>query len=383
MDDVRIAIAGGGISGLCTAIALQKNGIQAEVYEKEKRVNEPDTGIILSGNAIRAFYIMGLGSELRSNGLESDGCLLKSDFGNTIANFHYQPPAHIPNYLFIQRSALQKILLDALLPGSLHLEKHITDFIDDKAVTIFFNDGTMTETDYLIACDGAASSVRSKMFPNSSLTFTGFSCWRGIIEDAPFKVTAYTETWGSRGRFGIAPLRDQQIFWYAVKKSTEENSLREWTPIDLLFNFFYYHDPIQDILENTPNDQIIYDDLYELKPLTPLQFGNILLLGDAAHASMPNIGQGASQAAEDAVYLSKWMSKEDSVLEAFKKYTLHRQGRIKLIKDEMKIYGLASQVDFPILCSIRNKLLQMAPSSFHNEKWRKVIEIEKDMDTMQ
>ncbi|WP_079507165.1 FAD-dependent monooxygenase [Mesobacillus jeotgali] len=382
MDDVRIAIVGGGISGLCTAIALQKNGIHAEVYEKEKRVSEPDTGIILSGNAMRAFYIMGLGPELRNNGLESDGCLLKSDLGNTIANFHYQPPAHIPNYLFIQRSSLQRLLLDALLPGSLHLEKHMTDFTDNGAITLFFKDGTSAESDYLIACDGAASSVRSKLFPNSTLSFTGFSCWRGIIEDSPFKVSAYTETWGARGRFGIAPLPDQQIFWYALIKSTE-GSLHEWAPIDLLFNFFYYHDPIQEILENTPNDQIIYDDLYELKPLTPLQSGNILLLGDAAHASMPNIGQGASQAVEDAVYLAKWVSKEDSVSEAFIKYTLHRQERIKMIKDEMKIYGFASQVDFPILCSIRNKLLKMAPPSFHNEKLRRVIEIEEDMDAMQ
>lgn len=382
MEDEKIAIVGGGISGLCTAIALQKNGIHAEVYEKAKKVNEPDTGIILSGNAIRAFYIMGLGSQLRNNGLESDACLLKSDFGNNIANFHYQPPTPIPNYLFIQRSVLQKILLDALLPGSLHLEKHVTDFTDDEAVTLFFKDGTSAESDYLIACDGASSSVRSKMFPNSSLTYTGFSCWRGIIEYAPFKVTAYTETWGARGRFGIAPLRDQQIFWYALKKSPEASNLREWTPIDLLFNFFYYHDPIQEILENTPNNQIIYDDLYELNPLTPLQSGNILLLGDAAHASMPNIGQGASQAIEDAVYLAKWISKEDSVLNAFKKYTQHRQERIKLIKDEMKIYGLASQIDFPILSSIRNKLLQMTPASFHNEKLRRIIEIEEDMETM-
>ncbi|MBT2679077.1 FAD-dependent monooxygenase [Bacillus sp. ISL-35] len=382
MEDEKIAIVGGGISGLCTAIALQKNGIHAEIYEKEKRVQQPDTGMILSGNAIRAFYLMGLGPELLAHGLDADACQLKSDFGNTIATFDYHAPSHIPNYLFIHRSSLQKILMDALLPGCLHLEKHLIDFTQGQVVTLFFKDGTTVDSDYLISCDGASSPIRSKLFPESTLTHTGYSCWRGLIEDPPLQVNAYTETWGARGKFGIAPLTDQQIFWYAFKKTSDDSSLSTWTPIDLLFNFFYYHDPIQELLENTSADQILYDDIYELKPLTPLQSENILFLGDSAHASMPNIGQGASQAAEDAVYLAKWLSKEASGLEAFKKYTQHKRERTKQIKDEMKIYGLASQVDFPILCSIRNKLLQMAPASFHNEKLRRIIEIEEDMERM-
>ncbi|MBT2659435.1 FAD-dependent monooxygenase [Bacillus sp. ISL-45] len=383
MNDARISIVGGGISGLSTAIALQRNGIYVEVYEKEKNAHEPDTGIILSGNAIRAFYIMGLGPELRAGGLDADGCLLKSDSGSTIAEFDYHAPSHIPNYLFIHRSELHRILTDALLPGSLHFEKHMIDFKHGDALTLFFEDGTSIESDYLISCDGAASKTRRKLFPNSSLVYSGFSCWRGILDDPPIQVHDYTETWGARGRFGIAPLTDNQVFWYALKKSSTENSdMSEWSPIDLLFNFFYYHQPIQEILENTSHDQIIYDNLYELQPLTPIHKGNILLLGDSAHASMPNIGQGASQAAEDAVYLAKWISMEETIDQAFIKYEVHRQERMKVVKDEMKIYGLAARIDFPVLCSIRNKLLQMTPAAFHNEKLRRVFEIEEDMDAL-
>ncbi|WLR55760.1 FAD-dependent oxidoreductase [Mesobacillus subterraneus] len=383
MDDARISIVGGGISGLCTAIALQRKGIHVNVYEKEKNVHEQDTGIILSGNAIRAFYIMGLGPDLRANGLDSDGCLLKSDSGNIIAEFDYHAPSHIPNYLFIHRSELQRILTDALLPDSLHLDKHVIDIKHDNTISLFFKDGTSAQSDYLISCDGAASQIRTKLFPNSRLTYSGFSCWRGILENPPMKVNTYTETWGARGRFGIAPLKDNQVFWYALKKSFEENSEKsEWSPIDLLFNFFYYHEPIQEILENTSSDKIIFDNLYEVKPLTPLQYDNILLLGDSAHASMPNIGKGASQAAEDAVYLAKWMSSEETIENAFSKYETHRQDRMKLVKDEMKIYGLAAKIDFPVLCSLRNKLLQMTPASYHNDKLRKIVEIEEDIDSL-
>lgn len=212
MNVARISIVGGGISGLCSAIALQRQGIQAEVYEKEARILEPDTGIILSGNAIRAFYIMGLGPKLRASGLDADGCLLKSDSGSTIAEFDYHSPSHIPNYLFIHRSELHRILSEALLPGSFHSEKHMIDFKHDEAMTLFFDDGTSIESDCLISCDGAASQVRRKLFPDSSLVYSGFSCWRGILEDPPMKVQAYTETWGPRGRFGIAPLTDNRYF---------------------------------------------------------------------------------------------------------------------------------------------------------------------------
>lgn len=377
----RIAIIGGGISGLSTAVALQKIGIKAEVYEKSLVFNHPDTGIILSGNAIRSFDIMGLGMPLRANGLVTDTCSLKADSGKVLATFDYQAPSHIPNYLFIQRSALHKILIKALIPGSLHLGKQMNDFtLDDQTIKLDFNDGTMAESDYLIGCDGGESPIRIKLLPDSKLISSGYACWRGYKENTAKSDFPYTETWGPRGRFGIAPLPGNQLYWYAFKKMEHGKiDMPNWTSMDLLFNFFYYHDPIQQILESTPTENIIYDELYALKPLEQTHFGKILLMGDSAHASLPNIGQGASQAVEDAAYLSKWISTEKTVEQAFDMYNRDRQERLKLVTSEMKIYGWASKVDFPVLCSLRNKLLQLAPSSYHNEKLRKVVEIEDDI----
>ncbi|WP_170169101.1 FAD-dependent monooxygenase [Mesobacillus subterraneus] len=107
--------------------------------------------------------------------------------------------------------------------------------------------------------------------------------------------------------------------------------------------------------------------------------GQIILLGDAANASIPNIGQGASQAVEDAVYLAKWVSTVSPVEDAILKYEQHRQERIKRIKDDMKLYGLAARIDFPLLCSLRNKMMQLTPASYHSGKLRKIIEIEEEL----
>lgn len=381
MAHIRIAIIGGGISGLSTAVALQKKGIHAEVYEKGEGFTGPDTGIVLSGNAIRSFYIMGLGGQMLANGMTTDHCLVKSDTGEVIAKFDYQSPSHIPNYLIMQRSVILKILTESLLPGTLHFNKELIDFKQNsQEIKLNFKDGSTAEAEYLIGSDGIESPIRKKLIPESKLTFSGSVCWRGFIENPPISGIPYTETWGPRGRFGIAPMPGNRLYWYAHKKFRSTNTdMSDWTPIDLLFNFFYYHDPIQPILENTPTENIIFDELSVLEPLEHFHYGNILLIGDSAHASIPNIGQGASQAIEDAVYLSKWISTVDSIEKAFEKYELSRLERIKLVKNEMKLYGMASQVDFPILCSIRNKLLQLAPAAYHNEKLRKVVEIEDEI----
>jgi len=381
MDQGKIAIIGGGISGLCSAVALQKKGICAEVYEKAKDFSGSDTGIVLSGNAIRSFYIMGLGGQMIANGVTADQCLVKSHSGEIIANFDYHSPSHIPNYLFIQRSVLVKILTEAILPGTLHFDKELIDFTQiSQTIKLHFKDGSTADAEYLIGSDGTNSPIRKKLIPESKLTLSGSVCWRGFIDNPPISEIPYTETWGPRGRFGITPMPGNRLYWYAFKKSNScKTNMSNWTPIDLLFNFFYYHDPIQLILENTPPENIIFDELSVLQPLEHFYSGNILLVGDSAHASMPNIGQGASQAIEEAAYLSKWISTEDSIEKAFEKYELDRFTRIKLVNNETKVYGLAANVDFPILCSIRNKLLQLAPAGYHNEKLRKVVEINDEI----
>ena len=380
----KIAIIGGGISGLSTAAALQQKGICAEVFEKGKDFSGPDTGIILSGNAIRSFYLMGLGRQIIANGVTADQCLVKSHSGDIIANFDYHSPSHIPNYLFIQRSVLLKILTEALLPGTLHFDKELIDFNQiSQTIKLDFKDGSTADAEYLIGSDGTDSPIRKKVIPESKLSLSGSVCWRGFLDNpssSSLSRIPYTETWGPRGRFGIAPMPGNRLYWYAIKKSrSSKTDFSNWTPIDLLFNFFYYHDPIQLILESTLPENIIFDELSVLQPLEHFSFGNILLVGDSAHASMPNIGQGASQAIEEAAYLSKWISTEDTIEKAFEKYELNRLERMRLVKNEMKIYGLAAKVDFPLLCSIRNKLLQLAPAGYHNEKLKKLVEIEEEI----
>ncbi|RSD27538.1 FAD-dependent monooxygenase [Mesobacillus subterraneus] len=220
MVQAEFAIIGGGISGLSTALALQRKGFRAEVYEQASGMNAPDTGIVLCGNAVRAFYILGLGPKLLEYGLASDICQLKSHSGELIAEFNYDAPTHIPNYLFIQRSVLHTLLADALLPGSLHFNKLLIDLKQDQhKIHVSFQDGSQAVSDFVIGCDGADSRIRSQYMPDGKLHYTGYVCWRGIVEAPSIEPIMYSETWGPRGRFGIAPMPGNRLYWYVFKKS--------------------------------------------------------------------------------------------------------------------------------------------------------------------
>src|SRR5690606_20169834 len=109
-----------------------------------------------------------------------------------------------------------------------------------------------------------------------------------------------SETWGSKGRFGMTPLVGNKIYWYACINATENNTqYKNYTVNDLRHNFASYHQPVAQILDGTKNEQLIWNDIIDIEPLQHLAFGPILLIGDAGHATTPNMGQGACQAIED------------------------------------------------------------------------------------
>ena len=211
-------------------------------------------------------------------------------------------------------------------------------------------------------------------------TFRGcmVTCWRGVIEDTPpYIERSYTETWGPRGRFGIVPLANNRVYWYALK-NCEENDIKKinWTTIDLLFNFFYYHEPIQQILEKSTNIELIRNDIYDIDPLPKYQFDNVLLTGDCAHAATPNMGQGASQAIEDAIYLANCVERTRTLNEAFEQFESKRISHTKRLVEDSWRLGKVAQMETPFLCTLRNKMIQITPSALHYSRIKNLFEVD-------
>ncbi len=173
----------------------------------------------------------------------------------------------------------------------------------------------------------------------------------------------FSETWGTKGRFGIVPLKGNYVYWFATMSAPQDDAeMRNFGIADLQGNFQHYHEPVADILGHTTDEQLLWNDILDFKPIEQYAFNNIVLAGDAAHAMTPNLGQGAGMAIEDAAVLSFCLSDNATAEEAFRRFELIRQKRVSSIVNGAFQLGRIAQSNSPLLSKIRNNLFRIMPS---------------------
>ncbi|WP_042352185.1 FAD-dependent monooxygenase [Bacillus massiliigorillae] len=377
----HIAILGGGIGGLSAAIALQKTGYDVTIYEKHHDLIEVGAGIILGANALTSLDFLDVGDDIRKIGYAENICTIRSDRGKKLTELTYDG-SQTTNYTFLLRSELTHILASSLKPNTIVFNKKLKDFKQhEDSITLYFEDGTISTASHLIASDGIFSTVRQKLLPDKQLRFAGYTCWRGIAENCPNYIEKrFTETWGPKGRIGIVPLSNNRMYWYALKNCLADDlEFKQWKSSDLFYNFINYHDPIPTILERTSDEFINHRDIYDLEPIYQFAFNRILLLGDAAHATTPNMGQGAGQAIEDALFLALCLKDASDITQAFKNYEEQRLERTRKVVKDSWMFGKVAQIDTPLLCSIRNKVIEIAPNKVHHKKIKELFDITKTL----
>ncbi|WP_243648733.1 FAD-dependent monooxygenase [Hazenella coriacea] len=361
----KVIIVGGGIAGLCAAIALQKIGIEAKVYERSIEPTVAGAGIIIAPNALQALEPFGMADEIVRAGKASDGFHLLSDKGQTLT--HLSIPSGFQKMYSIHRKDLHHLLLSVLQPDTVVWGKECTKIEqDDHHVRITFHDGSEAEGTILVAADGIHSIVRKQLFTGNFYRYAGYTCWRGVIssDGIPELSEDFIETWGTKGRFGIVPLPKNQVYWYALINSQANDArLSNFTPNDLYDHFKDYHKPIPSLLKNTESHQIIHRDIVDIVPMQRFYLNRVIFIGDAAHAVTPNMGQGACQAIEDTRVLAECMKKYTDFRQAFEEYDIHRRKRIEKISNQSMMFGKVAQADNPILTSVRNGLLKWTPKS--------------------
>ncbi|MNO46188.1 FAD-dependent urate hydroxylase [compost metagenome] len=368
MEHQKIAVIGGGIGGLCASLALQRKGFQVTIYEKEGLIRPAGAGIGLGPNAVKALNSLGLKEQILKCSNSLDRFTIQSQNGIILSDIDFAKLAHksgIGNAA-IHRSDLHKVLRESLDEGTLQLNKKCVDFIqDENGVTLFFNDGESIRTDLVIVADGIHSIIRKKLLPHSTIRYAGYTCWRSVVPyDSGDQNHRASEIWGHDGRFGYIPLPSGHIYWFACVNSEANDPVRSaYTVSHLLELFDSFPHPVKDLIQSARNDQLIHNDIYDIQPLQQFAFGRIVLLGDAAHATTPNMGQGAGQAMEDAVVLGQCMELESNFNRAFKLYEQRRLRRTRKIIERSRQIGSVSQWSHPALIYLRNQLLKLVPDS--------------------
>ncbi|MDQ3393765.1 MAG: FAD-dependent monooxygenase [Bacteroidota bacterium] len=370
---MKIIIIGGGIAGLCAAIALQQQHFEVKVFERAPEVKALGAGLVLGANAMRVLQKLGLENIIIENGRKLHRLSLLSDEGKTITEVDTIKTTEVygTDNFTIHRADLHNILIAQLKKDTLCLGKAIKKLVTGKKPVVYFEDGTEETSDAMIAADGINSVVRKQLVPGSIIRYAGYTCWRAVIENMPYSVNPdlFSETWGAAGRFGIVPLSKNKLYWYACKNANKNDERMRRAKCEDLYEIFKkFHAPIPEIILNTKDEELISNDILDLKPISNMAFENIVLIGDAAHAMTPNMGQGAGQAIEDAYILSQCLMHLKSPLEAFKEFEKIRIKRVhKIVNDSWGI-GKIAQLQNPVLIKLRNNLFKFVPKKMNERR---------------
>jgi 2-polyprenyl-6-methoxyphenol hydroxylase-like FAD-dependent oxidoreductase len=273
----------------------------------------------------------------------------------------------VGSYAF-HRAALHKVLFDELPSGTVELNHKLGSLTQTgNEVQLKFENGTEHVVDFVIGADGIKSVVRESLFGKSIYRYSGQTCWRSIV-DMPvaekFKNTTY-ELWGSKAglRFGIVAVGESKIYFFATEKSTEggiDNA--DTLKADLLAKYAEFGPEVSAILQQTDETKIIRTDIYDLTPINNWHQIRAVLLGDAAHATTPNLGQGGCQAVEDAYVLAKNLADHSVITDAFKSYQNMRFKKANYVVKMSWQLGQITNTASPFI-GLRNFALRSTPPS--------------------
>lgn len=377
MAKEKFIIAGAGIAGLTAAILLRELGYEAVIYESGQSVRGIGAGFGLASNAMRAFDFLGLEKEIIPIGQHLTTLRIVDHKGKDIIA---ADTSKLEQQLFsnfaIHRADLHHYLLAKIPQTIIHTSKKITGYKQENStVIVFFEDGSTETSDYLIGADGVGSVIRQQMFPSSVPRYAGYVCWRSVIDNPGIQLETSIETWGSKGRFGLTPLIGNRIYWYAcINASASDSEIRNHKLEDLKSNFSSYHSSIPLVLEHSIEKEIICNDIVDIHPLPYYTSGRVLLSGDAAHATTPNMGQGACMAVEDIAVLKQLLLSSESIEAAFALYNKKRVHRANsIIRDSDRI-GKIAQLSAPLIITLRNFVARSLPDSFAVSRLKKLLE---------
>jgi 2-polyprenyl-6-methoxyphenol hydroxylase-like FAD-dependent oxidoreductase len=220
-------ITGAGIGGLATAQALLRLGHRVRVYEAAAELREIGAGVVLGANAMRALDELGLHAAVRPVGTPLTTVRLLDEHGRVLNRADTTSFTERLGYdnLAVHRADLQRELLRALPPGVVQLGHRLARFEQTGAhVTAFFENGEQATAEALVAADGIRSRVRRQLLPASQPRYAGYTCWRAIVHAPGLPTTGSSETWGRAGRFGLVPVANGRLYWFACLNSPEANN---------------------------------------------------------------------------------------------------------------------------------------------------------------
>lgn len=369
----RVVIVGGGIGGLALALALWRRGIEAPVYEAAPELRAVGAGISLQPNALQVLDRLGVAERVVAEGGDlaraelrdaRAGVLLAADMREDARRFGW-------GTLAIHRGRLQQALLASLPAGSVHLGRECREVLPEDGgggARVRFADGGEVEADVVVGADGAHSRMREVVAPGARLRYSGQSSYRAVLPFAlpPGLERVAWEVWGPGCRFGFSGIGHGEVYWYATLDAPaggrDASAAKARRRLDAMAMPFPA--PVPELIAATDAERVIRTDMYDLPPLPAWHRGRVVLLGDAAHATTPNLGQGGAQAIEDAYVLAEQLAACPRPEDAFAAYRRIREPKARMVVERSRRLGRLVHLRGPLARGLRNAAMRLTPAGF-------------------
>jgi len=344
-----IVIVGGGIGGLFAANALVAQGLRVSVYEQAPELGEVGAGVYLTPNCVRQLQRVGLGPAVEKWGAKvgNNSRYFHHD-GSIIADVQVTDSAGWNATYGMHRADLVDILAKALPPGVVHTGHRCVGYERRGSIArVAFENGAVAEGDVVVGADGIHSVLRQHVFPSSRPVFSGTVTYRGAVpaERVPEWPPESWLMWLGKGKhFLVYPLRAGKLINFVGFVPAHREMKESWSAsgdADTLRAEFADWDPRVGYLLRQV-ETTFCTALFDRDPLTSWTRGRLTLLGDAAHAMLPHLGQGANQSIEDGMALATILANTDhtTVLAGLLLYERLRRERTARVQSGARENGL-------------------------------------------
>lgn len=377
----RAVVIGAGIGGLTAAIALKQTGWDVAVYERAPEVREVGAGLTVWTNAVKVLRKLGVGdavesvsapiarSELRS---WRGKILISNDFGKLGRKLG------APS-IGIHRADLQAKLADALGREHIHLGMTCVSYTqDEKGANALFAEGDEVRGQILVGACGIKSLVRQQLLGPEPPRYAGYTAWRGVAlidrPEVPLGVTVVATGRGSQ--VGMLPIGGGRTYWFAsANVPAGEAAGSGGHKADLLDRFKDWWPAFPAAVEATPAEAILRNDIVDRPPVRKWTDGRVTLLGDAAHPTTPNLGQGACQAIESGYVLARCLREAETAEAGLVVYERSRFDRTAAITNQSWQFGKLFAYENPVKCWLRDRLFGLL-GGFAARTTEKIIGVE-------
>lgn len=368
-----ISIIGAGIGGLTLGNILKKQHLDFNIYDSTPEIKPVGAGIMMAMNAMQVFDQLGLKQKIEEAGNIIHRISITNQFLKPISNtdsIEFEKKFNSCN-VAIHRADLQKILAENIGIENIQLNHTLQQIEKKENYHLHFENQQEVESRIVFGADGIKSTIRNQILKTGTIRDTKQKCWRGIVDfELPEKYNHEAlEIWGTGKRFGFVRISAKKVYWYAVIKDKNLNP-----NIDLLSAYRDFNPLVIKILESTYPQNIIFNDITDLSPIPKWYSDNLCLIGDSAHATTPNMGQGACQAIEDAYIIGKLLEKSKNFNLVFEEFQRIRRKKVDYIVSTSRQVGNISQWQYGT--GLRNFLMSIIPESLNKKMIEKIAMLE-------